>query len=150
MFQPAKKLLELPFAALTAATRTSHVDCTPLTCDSDKEAITAACKAIAASLEDEDDKELKLKCLLAFPSPDLVDAFAASLRVQDGELAQATERQLAVIRVQIVTNMIKAAPRPANVKMKDLFRRIKSDHPDVWASQLEHNRHRCASLTILV
>ena len=140
-YQPNKKF-ELQFTALITATRSRDVACEPLTADSERPAVEKACETLADELGNVRrlSKELKarrdaLQSLLAYPPPQLVDAFIAALSSQGGgDVEMAVEAELAVRRVNIALALIKAAAAPAHVKLKDLFRRIRDGFPDAWVA----------------
>ena len=119
-YQPNKKF-ELHFTALITATRSRDVACEPLTADSERPAVEKACETLADELGNVRrlSKELKarrdaLQSLLAYPPPQLVDAFIAALSSQGGgDVEMAVEAELAVRRVGIALALIKAAAAPA-------------------------------------
>ena len=143
------KVVELHYAALTAATRASNVYCDPLTAASDLPTIQLACQALGRALGGLADSlqmsaAAKTQCtalqgMLAYPSPQLKEAFKAHLRaeaaqVDGGLVGVAVEAELAARRETIVGALIQAAAAPAHVKMKDLFRRVRADFSDAWVA----------------
>ena len=137
-----EKPFELHFAALIKATRSRAVRCDPLTADSDPPALERGCEALAAALGTvrgltPKQKESRgiLQGLLAYPSPQLLVAFATALGPQGGgQVEMAVEAELAARRAVIVSDLIQPAAAPAHVKQKDLFRRIREDFPDAWVA----------------
>ena len=91
------KVVELHYAALTAATRATNVYCDPVYCDplsaaSDLPTIQLACQALGRALGGLADSlqmsaAAKKQCtalqgMLAYPSPQLKEAFKAHLRAE--------------------------------------------------------------------
>ena len=142
------KVTDLHFAALTVATHAADVRCAPLTADSDLAAIAKACPALARALGElnhdqmnkaDKDKRKALQGELAFPSPQLKEAFRAHLRAEaaqagGGPVEMAVEAELAARRVLIVLALILPAAAPSHVKQKDFFRRIREVYPDAWVA----------------
>ena len=143
------KVVELHYAALTAATRATNVYCDPLTAASDLPTIQLACQALGRALGGLADSlqmsaAAKTQCtalqgMLAYPSPQLKEAFKAHLRAEaaqadGGVVGMAVEAELAARRETIVGALIQAAAAPAHVKMKDLFRRVRADFSDAWVA----------------
>lgn len=147
------KAVDLHYAALTAATRATDVRCDPLTADSDLTNIHSACQALGRALgalsEYRADsvqmnaatkkQRTALQGQLAFPSPQLKEAFKAHLRAEaaqagGGLVEMAVEGELAVRRKNIALALIQAAAAPAYVKLKDFLRRVRADFPDAWVA----------------
>ena len=140
-YQPTKKF-ELHFTALITATCSPDVRCEPLTADSERPTVKKACEMLAVELGKVRrlPKELKarretLQSLLAYPPPQLVDAFIAALSSQgDRGVEMAFKDELAARRVDIVSGLIRPAAAPAHVKQKDLFRRLRDEYPSAWVA----------------
>ena len=143
---PKAKESELHYAALTEATRAY---CDPLSAASDLPTIQLACQALGRALGGLADSlqmsaAAKTQCtalqgMLAYPSPQLKEAFKTHLRAEaaqagGGLVEVAVEAELAARRVSIASALIKPADAPAHVKQKDLFRRIRDEHSFAWVA----------------
>ena len=145
LFALNSKPENLPFPPLIAATRATDFGLA-LTASTSREGMVVGCKSLASklgSLDNLDDaqqeKRDKLVLTLKWPSAALLGAFAKELRAGEGgaaggEAAQAVEALLATRRVEIARVVIEpteATGKHACVKMKALFRHIRSVYPNV-------------------
>ena len=147
---PKSKPENLPLPPLIEATRATDFGPAALTSSSSREDIKAACKSLASKLASlkyrRDLKEQRdtLVLRLRWPSAALLEAFAKELRA--GEAAPAAlameameavvaERRRDVARLVIAPT--EATGRDACVKMKELFRHIRTVYPNVSATELE-------------
>ena len=102
------KVTDLHFAALTVATHAADVRCAPLTADSDLAAIAKACPALARALGElnhdqmnkaDKDKRKALQGELAFPSPQLKEAFNLFDADQSGAIDPLVHAQVRRLRL---------------------------------------------------
>jgi len=149
LFELKSKPENLPFPPLIEATRATDFG-SALTASTSREGMKVGCKSLASklgSLEDlEDDQQTKrdkLVLMLKWPSAALLDALAKELRAGEGGVAgggaaQAAEALLATRRVEVARLVIKpteATGVDACVKMKELFRHIRTVYPHVSGSR---------------
>ena len=151
LFDPKSKVESLPFTPLIEATHATDFGSAALTSSSSREEIKTACETLATKLSslkklgDLQKQAVKLMSMLEFPPRPLLDAFAKELRAGEGgaaggEAAQAAEALLATRRVEVARVVIvptEATGVDACVKMKPLFRHIRTVYPNVSATELE-------------
>ena len=141
LFEP-KKSENLPLPPLIEATRATNFGPAALTSSSSRKDIEVACKTLASKLaslkcrrdlkEQRDTLVLRLK----WPSAALLEAFAKELRA--GEAAPAAQAMEAVVAARrrdvahLVIEPTEATGVDACVKMKELFRHIRTVYPNVF------------------